>query len=85
MNADLPRSAILLWCEYYLILSSELKTNLMKRMWETLTSTEQTAVVTDLRQFINLSVEDELRTVVEECRSVQPTIENSSTSISFTS
>ena len=77
----MPRSAISLWCDYYLTLSSEGKTGLMQKMWETLTSMEQTAVVTDLRQFIALAVEDELGAVVAECRSVVPIIQSSSSSI----
>ena len=41
-------------------------------MWNVLLSEEQTAVITDLQQFIALSLQEDLNAVVADCRNVNP-------------
>ena len=60
----MPRASIKLWCNYYLSLESLLKTELLKKMWEILSNDEQTAVITDLRQFIAMSLRGDIDGVV---------------------
>ena len=62
----MPRASIKLWCNYYLSLESLLKTELLKKMWEILSNDEQTAVITDLRQFIAMSLRGDIDGVVGE-------------------
>ena len=63
-HQDMPRASIKLWCNYYLSLESLLKTELLKKMWEILSNDEQTAVITDLRQFIAMSLRGDIDGVV---------------------
>lgn len=68
----MPRSAVHLWCEYFLSLETSLKTELLQKMWNVLLSEEQTAVIMDLQQFIALSLQEDLNAVVADCRNVNP-------------
>jgi hypothetical protein len=72
--SDLPRSAIGLWCEFFLNLSSEAKTSVMEMMWTSLSSDEQTAVITDLRQFISISINTEYESDEEQRNNITPTM-----------
>ena len=72
--SDLPRSAIGLWCEFFLSLSSEAKTSVMEMMWTSLSSDEQTAVITDLRQFISISINTEYESDEEQRNNITPTM-----------
>ena len=49
---DLPQSHIQSWCDYFQQLPAEEKTIILKGMWDTLSTTEQNTVVTDLKSFI---------------------------------
>ena len=72
--SDLPRSAIGVWCEFFLSLSSEAKTSVMEMMWTSLSSEEQTAVITDLRQFISISINTEYESDEEQRNDINPTM-----------
>ena len=69
---DLPRSAIVVWCDFFLNLSSEAKTKVMEMMWGCLSNEERTAVITDLRQFISMSINSRCASDVEESDDVSP-------------
>ena len=69
---DLTRAAIAPWCDFFVGLSSELKTNVMEKMWVTLNSSEQGFVITDLRQFVFLAMKSESDAQVAACRSAAP-------------
>lgn len=69
---DLPRSAIVVWCDFFLNLSSEAKTKVMEMMWGCLSSEERTAVITDLRQFISMSINSGCASDGEESNDVSP-------------
>ena len=71
---DLPRSAIAAWCEFFVNLSSEAKTKVMEMMWGCLSSDERTAVITDLRQFISLSINTECESDEEGSNDIPPTM-----------
>ena len=70
--ADLPRSAIVVWCDFFLNLSSEAKTKVMEMMWGCLSSDERTAVITDLRQFISMSINSGCASNEEESDDISP-------------
>jgi tetratricopeptide (TPR) repeat protein len=57
---DLPRERILLWCEYYQQKSSDDKLQFMRKIWESLSSIEQDAVVNDLKLFISSEMQAKL-------------------------
>lgn len=69
---DLPRSAIAMWCDFFVTLSPEAKTEVMRRMWDVLSSEEKSAVIIDLRQFISLAVQLESDTKIASCREMKP-------------
>jgi hypothetical protein len=70
LHIDLPRSAICIWCDFFLALSSDKKTEVLEQMWEHLTTSEQTAVISDLRVFISAAVKDAGDQVTARCRNV---------------
>ena len=72
--SDLPRSAIGVWCEFFLSLSSEAKTSVMEMMWTSLSTEEQTAVINDLRQFISISMNTEYESDEEQRNDITPTM-----------
>jgi hypothetical protein len=49
---DFPRTRIEAWCDYFKQLPKEEKTALFHMIWESLTNAEQTAVIADLRYFM---------------------------------
>jgi hypothetical protein len=51
---DKPREGIELWCQYFESLDPQSKTVLLVRIWGVLTSTEQHAVIVDLRLFVSM-------------------------------
>lgn len=69
---DLPRSAIAMWCDFFVTLSPEAKTEVMRRMWDALSSEEKSAVIIDLRLFISLAVQLESDTKIASCREMKP-------------
>ena len=66
----MPRTAVQLWCDYFLSLDSLLKTELLQKMWQILSNDEQTAVITDLRQFIAMSLRDDINGIVGDRQDV---------------
>ena len=54
---DLPRAFVEPWCSYFESCSSDEKTHIFKEIWAKLTSGEQTAVVADLRLFMNMQIQ----------------------------
>jgi len=57
---DLPRERISQWCDYFKSLSVEEKLSLMTKIWGTLSSEEQHAVITDLRVFTSKEMQEKL-------------------------
>jgi len=54
---DLPRAHIEPWCAYFESCASEEKTRLLEQVWGKLSGLEQTAVITDLRLFLGMQME----------------------------
>ena len=51
---DKLRDGIELWCQFFESLDPQSKTVLLVRIWGVLTSTEQHAVIVDLRLFVSM-------------------------------
>jgi hypothetical protein len=54
---DLPRNLIEAWCVYFESCDGQEKTQILKNIWDILTSLEQTAVIADLRLFLGLQMQ----------------------------